>query len=155
MRIAGVDCGTKKVAIAILEDGQLTPHVLHAAGDQAGALRDIGQFAAAYLNDCDLVYVEAPLVGRSVKYSLQVAQATGAVTSHLSVPSYFVNVSTWKKAVTGNGNSPKGLVRDSLMELQPGYSTVCGGDQDLIDATCVALYGEQQQRVVAALRADY
>lgn len=156
MRIGGVDCGGSKVAIAILEQGRLATHVLASKEkDRHGALRDIGAFAALFLNYCDVVYVEKPLVGRGVAASLQVAQTAGAVLSHLSVPSYFVPVGTWKKAVTGNGNAPKGLVGTTLRELHPGYSQFCGGDQDLVDATCIALYGEQQQRVVERITSYY
>jgi Holliday junction resolvasome RuvABC endonuclease subunit len=156
MRIGGVDCGGSKIAIATLQQGQLSTHVLVSKEkDRHGALRDVGAFAALYLNYCDVVYVEKPLVGRGVAASLQIAQIAGAVLSHLSVPTYFVPVGTWKKAVTGNGNAPKGLVGNTLRELHPGYSQLCGGDQDLVDATCIALYGEQQQRVVERLTAHH
>ena len=155
MRIAGVDCGGSKVAVSILEDGNLQPHVLKATGDRHGVLRDIGQFVELHLNACDVVYIEEPVVGRGVRASLQVAQTTGAVMSHLSVSSYFVNISSWKKTVVGAGNASKGLVGTTLLKLHPRYSSLCGRDQDLIDATCIALYGVEQQRVVAALRADH
>lgn len=156
MRVGGVDCGGSKVAIALLEEGQLYTHVLVSKqNDRHGALRDIGKFVSLFLNRCDVVYVEKPLVGRGIAASLQVAQTAGAVMSHLSVPSYFVPVQTWKKAVTGNGNAPKGLVGNTLEELHPSYSQLCGGDQDLVDATCIALYGEQQQLVVERLTAHH
>ena len=156
MRIGGVDCGGSKVALAILEAGELYPHVLVSKeADRHGALRDIGRFVGHYLSRCDVVYVEKPVVGRGVAASLQVAQAAGAVMSHLDVPTYFVPIQTWKKAITGNGNAPKGLVKTSLAELHPRYSELCGGDQDLVDATCIALYGEQQERVVERIRAHH
>lgn len=156
MRIGGVDCGGSKVALVILDTGTMQTHVLVSKHkDRHAALRDVGRFAGDHLSRCDVVYVEKPLVGRGIAASLQVAQATGAVMSHLDVPSYFVPVQTWKKAVTGNGNAPKGLVQTALLELHPGYSELCGGDQDLVDATCIALYGEEQQRLVERLEANY
>ena len=156
MRIGGVDCGGSKVAIAILEGGELYLHNLVLKDqDRHAALRNVGDFARRYLDRCDVVYVEKPVVGRGVAASLQVAQAAGAVMSHLASPSYFVPIQTWKKALTGNGNAPKGLVKTSLLELHPRYSELCGGDQDLVDATGIALYGRAQQLVVERLRADH
>lgn len=156
MRIGGVDCGGSKVAIAILDAGQLYVHTMVSKQkERHPALRDVGRFVGHFLNRCDVVYVERPVVGRGVAASLQVAQATGAVMSHLEVPSYFVPIQTWKKALTGNGNASKGLVQTSLMELHPRYSELCGGDQDLVDATGIALYGVAQQRVVECLRTHH
>lgn len=156
MKIGGVDCGGSKVAIAVLDKGALSvANLVLKEKDRYRALSQVGPFVRAHLADCDVVYVEKPLVGRGVAASLQVAQTAGAVMSHLTVPSYFVQVQHWKKAVIGNGNAPKGLVGSTLFELHPRYSKLCGGDQDLVDATCIALYGEQQQRVVECLSAHH
>lgn len=156
MRIGGVDCGGSKIAVAILDGDDLHVHRFQSSTANRGmALRSLAAFGAQFLNYCDLVYVEEPVVGRGVRASLQVCQTAGAVMSHLSVPSYFVPVSSWKKEVIGRGNAPKGLVGTSLRELHPRYSQLCGGDQDLIDATCIALYGASRQHVVERLSAHY
>lgn len=154
MKIAGVDCGGSKVAIAILDGETLNVHRFAAtAKDRHAVLRDVTSFATTWLNHCDLVYIEEPLIGRGVRASLMVTQTAGAVMSHLKARSYFVPVASWKKAVIGSGNAPKGLVESTLRELHPRYSTLCGGDQDLVDATCLALYGRAQQDVVERITA--
>ncbi len=52
-----------------------------------------------------------------------------------------VNVMAWKKDIVGKGNASKDEVAAWLEVHHPDYYEQCHGDQNLVDATCVALYG--------------
>jgi Holliday junction resolvasome RuvABC endonuclease subunit len=92
------------------------------------------------------VFVEHPLRGRAgVHATIVQAQVQGLVLG-LAVQygahgAYHVNVTTWKKAVVGNGSADKERVRTWLATHQPVLAALAGDDQDLVDASCVALYG--------------
>lgn len=163
MIVAGVDLGVRKAAIAIL-DG---PNMLYVGAFESKAVSrstQLHEVAAWVLKHCiehkvEAVYVEEPLVGRSTRVSLQIAQTAGGVLctldhlGHLSGP-YLVSNTSWKKEVTGKGAGKdiKKHIREWLDEMFPGYAAQCDGDQDQYDATCIAIYGERQQRLAAELR---
>ena len=105
------------------------------------------------LNAPDIVVVEEPLQGNNRKYSLQIAEVKGAVLAGVAsaiekIPhNVYVtgaNVKTWKKDVLGNGNATKTDIATFLTEHYRVYSAVCG-NQDELDAGCVAIYGARIQ----------
>lgn len=92
------------------------------------------------------MFVENPLVGIGGPHATIVqAQVQGLVlgTSVRSgvAAAYPVNVQTWKKDVVGRGNAPKDAVASWLRSECPNLADMADGDQDLVDAACVALYG--------------
>jgi len=117
-------------------------------------LLDLAEFVKSVTLGCDVAYVEEPLVGRGVRASLRIAQVAGAVLSHLSIPAYLVSNTAWKKQVIGSGNANKDRISTWLDETHPCYFADCDGDQDQADATCIALYGRQQQQLAARIRTD-
>lgn len=94
------------------------------------------------------MFVENPLVGVGGPHPTIVqAQVQGLVLGlavRLGVRgSYPVNVQTWKKDVIGRGNASKGDVAEWLTRHHPHLAGMADGDQDLVDAACIALYGVQ------------
>lgn len=92
------------------------------------------------------MFVENPLVGVGGPHATIVqAQVQGLVlgTSVRSgvAAAYPVNVQTWKKDVVGRGNASKDEVAAWLKRECPNLTDMADGDQDLVDAACVALYG--------------
>lgn len=92
------------------------------------------------------VFMEEPLVGRGVRASLQLSQMAGAIMYDIgfagkSESFMLVPVTRWKQATVGKGNASKEQVKEWLIRQYPVYAAACGDSQDLIDATCIALYG--------------
>jgi Holliday junction resolvasome RuvABC endonuclease subunit len=53
-----------------------------------------------------------------------------------------VNVSTWKREVIGNGSASKEDVAQGVRLRWPTFIRGAGGDEDLIDAAAIALWGK-------------
>lgn len=152
MIIAGVDLGGAKAAVAVLHDDQLT---VKAFGSKAKRRQDqlweVADFVDRACEGVDVVYIEEPLIGRGVRASLQVAQAAGAVMAQIGPQAHLIPVSAWKKNIVGSGNATKESVAFWLHNEFPHYSELCEEDQDLADATCIALYGRDVQHLADAL----
>jgi hypothetical protein len=148
MRIGGVDLGARKVAISIFEDGYLA-HVedfeVPKGSSRARELRTLAYWSFSNLKDCDTVWLEEPVVGRGVRASLQIAHTAGAVMSELAslegLEVYVVPNKQWKKTVIGNGNANKQDISSWLQRKHTSYSSMCGVNQDRVDAVCIGLYG--------------
>jgi Holliday junction resolvasome RuvABC endonuclease subunit len=158
--VAGVDLGVRKAAITIMDGDTITCSMAFESNARTRSLQlsQVAQWVREVCNGhrVDVVYVEEPLVGRSTRISLQIAQTAGAVlayVSHLS-DSYLVPTTTWKKEVVGHGGANKEKISEWLDSHYHDYSVQCDGDQDRVDATCIALYGRQQQLLAARLRED-
>jgi Holliday junction resolvasome RuvABC endonuclease subunit len=94
------------------------------------------------------VFVEHPVVGRAGAHATIVQAQVHGVVLEASLSSgahgvYTVNNKTWKKDVVGNGGASKEQVREWLAANHPRLARMAGDDQDLVDATCVALYGRK------------
>ncbi len=91
-------------------------------------------------------YVEQALMGKGgVKVTAVQSFVSGAIQATLldfGVDVYLVNVSTWKKEVIGKGNVGKPVVREHIISLYPELKKY---NQDVIDATAIALYGVRVQ----------
>jgi len=156
--VAGIDIGGRQLAVSIfavhLKVGKLELMDKH--------LAKVPQRNRAWelyncVEDLHLVpiwpavsyfFIEEPLVGRGVRSSLQLAQMAGALIyslgqRNLGAFTELVPVSRWKGRTVGKGNASKEDVKDWLKSTHPGYAAACGDSQDLIDATCIALYGAE------------
>lgn len=98
------------------------------------------------------VCVEAPIVAgkRNLQSTIKIAGVYGVTLSVVGqwAPVVEVAVDSWKKATVGKGGVNKTVVTAWLRETHPllysGCFTTSGSlDQNLVDATCIALYGEQ------------
>lgn len=92
-------------------------------------------------------FYELPVLGRGgVRSTMVQCFTSGAVQATLyerGCPTYPVNVSSWKKTVVGKGNADKGEVAEHLrLGWNALYKSACG-NQDVYDASAIALYGRQ------------
>jgi Holliday junction resolvasome RuvABC endonuclease subunit len=147
MSVVGVDLGISKVAL-VFTDGTdiLAETYASSSSSRADCLRELGQFAnsLALFTQPSSIWIEDTLIGNNRKYSIQLAETKGAVMAALAIrhiPIELVNVATWKREIVGKGNADKTAVRNHIHDSYPAYAPHCGDDQDLFDASCVALYG--------------
>jgi hypothetical protein len=141
----GVDLGVRSLYVARLDDGDLSLHShnslkIHQQPRyvELSMLRAwLGTFSPTGSWFCE----EPPLAGsRNLQTFLHLSQTSGVVAC--SVPAVLVPVSSWKLVTIGNGNASKELIAGWLAARHPAYFEACAGDQNLIDATCIALYGQ-------------
>lgn len=88
------------------------------------------------------IFCEEPLALKNGKTTRVLCLAAGAIwTAHLCFDLfwYWVDVASWKKQVVGNGNSDKAMIAQFVREQGHEYP-----EEDLFDAHCVRMYGEQQ-----------
>lgn len=92
-------------------------------------------------------FYELPVVGRGgVRSTMVQCFTSGSVQATLyerQCPTYPVNVSSWKKAVVGKGNADKGEVAEYLRLRWGALYQTASGNQDVYDASAIALYGRQ------------
>lgn len=146
--IWGIDLGVRSLALAGLNDDGLTTRVFterHPNNVRYSEVRTLARAGTTMISESDVVFVEEPpLAGsRNIRTFLKLSELLGGLMAMLPCPVHAVPVSTWKKEVAGKGNLSKDDVSLFLKQSHPGYSALCAGDQNLIDATCVALYGQQ------------
>lgn len=140
----GIDCGVRKVALVDLDRGVFFEYEIAMERPRGEQLVKIADALQPHRNtDGSAVWVEAPIVAgaRNLQASLKIAQVTGVAHSVMD-NSHEVAVSSWKMAVVGNGRASKEEVRAWLEENHPDLYRLTHHSQDLIDATCIALYGE-------------
>lgn len=98
-------------------------------------------------------FYELPVLGRGgVRSTMVQCFTSGSVQATLyerQCPTYPVNVSTWKKTVLGKGNADKREVGEYLRFRWDALYQSASGNQDVYDASAIALYGRQflEQRV--------
>jgi Holliday junction resolvasome RuvABC endonuclease subunit len=158
MNLMGVDLGIHKVACFVLGDApEARIHdVTGTAAPRDYQLMELSRFVhdIALVHQVDQVWIEDTLVGNNVKYSIQLTEVRGAVMAALALSAdvRLVNVGTWKKGTVGAGNANKDSIRDYIHVSNPAYAPLCGSDQDLYDAACIALYGRQIMERASDLR---
>lgn len=151
MSVIGIDLGVNKIACVCVTDGEQTADAYHVGpGPRDVQLLELGSFAHdfAMLHGGDSVWVEEVIVGNNRKYSIGLAQTMGAVLSdlgqvrlHNGCDTRTVDNKVWKKELIGNGNASKEDVQNYITDVHSRYAPLCGDDQDLYDACCIALYG--------------
>jgi Holliday junction resolvasome RuvABC endonuclease subunit len=106
-----------------------------------------------------IVCIEEPLLGlsRNIQTALKIGRTCGVLMGVLASVGmergvYLVPVSEWKAEVIGHGGSDKQRVRTWLDKNKPKVASICGDDQDLRDAACLALYGQRLLGRVDAVR---
>jgi len=154
--IFGLDLGTRRLALACPDANWVYEKNLeNAAGkrdypseEMAGI--GLGLATAEALGETfgftgHEFFFERPIVGRphgNMKTAIGQGLSAGAVLAHLPGRLHQIShPSLWKKDICGNGNAGKDDIRAWLEATQPALAALCGASQDLIDATCIALYG--------------
>jgi len=153
MSIVGIDLGVHKIALVCITTGEQEAWLYSATHPERDLqLSELGAMAHDFclLHQADSVWIEDVIIGNNRKYSIGLAQTLGAVMADLAqlrmgqgTDICTVDNKTWKKALLGNGNASKDEIRDYIDVSQSGYAPQCEGEQDLYDATCIALYGQQ------------
>lgn len=146
--VAGVDYGVSRIAIAIPSRSEFHEFVLK-PGDNHKNLDVLAEITwnAVVSAHAEVVAVEAPIQGmsRNVRVGISLAMVAGAVVVAAQQAGASVDVvppATWKKAVVGFGNANKDQVNDFLAKHHPRLHAKCPS-QDMVDATCIALYAEK------------
>lgn len=153
--VIGVDPGVRKVAAVVsLPGSNLT--WTHTVGQEIlrpgacheilwNAMRFFGNFADEFRDEPVAVYIEEPVVGVNRRISVQQGQIhgvlLGAALQSGITQVYSVSNTTWKKETIGSGNASKDDCRTWLERSHPVLAADCGGDADLVDAGCIAVYG--------------
>lgn len=146
----GVDLGVRSLFVARIDDGRLSLQShsslrIHRQSRSA-ELRTLHRWLSELTAlEPGPVYVEEPpLAGaRNLQTFLHLAQVSGVVAS--ATPATLVPVSVWKRGTVGNGAAGKELVADWLRASFPDYYRQCDGNQNYVDAVCIALYGHMDQ----------
>jgi Holliday junction resolvasome RuvABC endonuclease subunit len=151
LSIVGIDLGVHKIALYCITVGEMEAWAYEAPHPHRDLqLLELGSMAHdfALLHGADTVWIEDVIIGNNRKYSIGLAQVLGAVLSdlgqvrlHNGLDIRTVDNKTWKKTLLGNGNASKEQIRDYIHGSHPVYAPLCGDDQDLYDACCIALYG--------------
>jgi Holliday junction resolvasome RuvABC endonuclease subunit len=98
-----------------------------------------------FVKPSSLIFIEEPPRAGSlnIRTALQLNQTVGALMAAHEGMSYLVPVSSWKKAVVGNGSADKKLVSSWLADKYPRWHARCQDNQNIMDAVCIALYGQK------------
>jgi Holliday junction resolvasome RuvABC endonuclease subunit len=144
--IFGIDVAMRKIAIAEITQPRVEVYELKKPIDRGQELRDMGFWLSElvpWVREGE-VFLEAAVVAgaRNIQSTIKVAQTIGAVMTVLPGVRQ-VAISSWKMATVGNGSASKDQVRDWLNRTHPDLALLCDGNQDLYDATCIALYGRE------------
>jgi len=166
MVIYGFDLSSRKIAVVTF-DGDVDVFTAEVKKQQSRAqeLLQLSQALDEYLGGRvpGYCYIEAPVVGRGgARPTVLQSQVDGliqvAALRSGQLGCYSVNNKTWKKAIVGNGNASKEQSAAWLAATHPVLSDLVDGDQDLVDAACVAIYGarvvERAQGLGGALQLD-
>lgn len=145
MRFVGIDLGLRSAYLAFIdnEDSLFLEQIVLKPNkmDRVQELTEIFDFCFPLING-DKVFIEEPVVAgaRNLRTSLQIAQTAGVVLLASGRGTRLVPVTSWKKGVIGKGNATKEEISAWLAQKYPKYYKMCNGDQNLVDATCIALY---------------
>ena len=150
MIVVGVDPGKNRFASFFDHHEKLYTQVYKSEwGDDHGHNHHLVRSALEqpfFFNNKEEVvfFIEAPIVGMSRNYqtALSIAMTVGAMAA-TRYKTYIVPPAKWKKEMVGNGRATKPEVADWLASVKPGYLSACAGDQDLIDAAVISLYGKK------------
>jgi Holliday junction resolvasome RuvABC endonuclease subunit len=147
-RCLGVDYGVSRIAISGPSHGVFEEYVLK-PGDNLGALDVLAEITWNTVTHAhaEVVAIESPIQGmsRNVRVGIQLGMVAGALAvaaRQAGADVIFAEPATWKKAVVGFGNANKADVSAFLEGHHPRLYAKCPS-QDMVDATCIALYAER------------
>lgn len=152
--VIGVDPAASKAAFVALYGNEFVMRSAQRLGKSGGqacfkATHAIESFVLALPWNVDhkFAYIEAPVVGRGgVRTTMVQCFTSGAIQGALhglGFTTEIANVSSWKKRVVGKGNATKEQVAEHLRLRWPALYSAANGDQDLVDASCIAIFGSE------------
>lgn len=143
--IWGIDLGVRSVHLAGMDGNELV--YLETIETPLRVVRSLelaalGKRSTEFIAPEDDVFVEKPPMAgpKNLGTFGELHQVYGTMLSH--VGGREANVMSWKKEVVGHGNATKDEVKAWLTEHHPGKAAQCRGNQNLVDAICIALYGQ-------------
>lgn len=162
MTVIGVDLGTRRVAMAIPEFRLSFRTDLEGAAARRDYLGEVDA-GRALGSQCRATlmhwissglpvlglefWFERPLAGfmaggkRNVRTAVGQALSAGALLSQLPGSLHAIDsASTWKKELIGDGHAKPADYRAWLEVHHPTLATLCGSDEDLAAAHCIALW---------------
>lgn len=164
-QVLGIDPSARKLAITLLHGSEetntdnLKPYCFYApfSGDKfhISHVTQATNFVHRVVTqlDPDLTYttyafIEGAVVGKGGVWStVSQTYVAGAVADTLlryNIPVEIVNNSTWKKISVGKGNANKEYIAEYIKNKYPREDFK---NQDMIDATGIALYGWDKEVV--------
>lgn len=145
----GLDYGVRRAAYTAPADNVFEEIKLSGSDEPAVDLLLMSEWLCDILCQTQptLVAVEESIQGgnRNVRVGLSMAKAAGVLAVEARKHGsdvLFVPPARWKKVVIGRGHADKAEVATWLRAAHPEYASRCGSSQDLVDATCLALYAE-------------
>ena len=147
MIVYGIDPASR--SLGVIGCGGRKPWSLKAAtakGSRDLELRDLRDQLSQMFDVLPpgVVFVEEPVLAgaRNIRSTILIAETVGMLLT-LPCRVYLVEISTWKKLTVGKGNASKEDVSSWLSSEHPDYAAICEGDQDLIDAGAINVYGRE------------
>lgn len=146
-----MDPASGKLAVVVdHDDGRVSAHTWKAQGPKwtPEHTHSAHEWITTMLaHDPGVMWVESPLVGKAgVRSTIVQAFTSGAAQAallHLGWEVRLVNVSTWKKRVTGSGKASKDDVGNTVESKWAKGWAAASRDADLIDAAAICLYGRE------------
>ena len=151
MIIAGVDPGTKKMGVCLVESEHsvVKPILIETITakddlDRARRLSEIFQSLSELFRRGrpQAVFVESPFAGKNIQSALALGEARGVVAvaaGQISARMFDLSPATVKKAVTGNGHADKAVVKRMVEAILK--TEIPAGEFDASDAAALALVG--------------
>ena len=150
--VIGIDASAGKLALVCLDGDQATldTYVLGSPFTPfipERAYASVSEFMQSVTrDDVPRVFLEAPVVAgaRNIQTTIKQAMVSGAIQTAVAEwgeQVILVPVSSWKAGIGAGGRASKQTVAEWLYIHHPQLSTLCVMDQDLIDASCIAVYG--------------
>ena len=141
MKVLGIDCSTKAIALVLLKDGEVADVKMIVANKGYNELQRLIYFASEtneYVNSVqpDAVAIEQAVYWKNYESTRKIIEVITAVK--LALVNYHpetVNNRVWKKATVGYGNAPKTKI---LAYAQSKSIQIT--NQDLADSYCIAEY---------------
>lgn len=146
--LIGIDLNSRKLAACLWDEKTYyTSEAYRGITDRPAICAMLYEAACELVKPGDRVFIEEPVLAgvRNIQSTIKCAAAYGAVLAALHLSHAVVTplpVATWKLATIGKGNASKVDVSNWLDAQHPLSYRECGGDQDLVDATCIALSGK-------------
>ena len=158
--VVGIDPSTQKLAVVVRKPGSIKQHTYKLPQRD----RDGTRYSEAYDHILSLLYdivkpqgelgkresvyvfLEYPIYWRGGKSTLPLAMLSGAVQAAVhkaEAKLEMVHNQMWKKRVVGAGNVKKEEIADWLELHHLELFNSANGDQDMIDAHCIGLYGQR------------
>lgn len=164
--MVGIDPDTKKLSLVETNHrGQKKPWV-HTIPLPSTNHRERSGFA--YRGMCEIIfnlkerdgqlpilYLEEPVMGKGGPGStIPQAIVQGgifAAADEYECKIVHVNNSSWKKRICGNGNISKSDIPAVMKEVWPELYEIARGQQDLLDAGAIHLFGRRHEEMVARI----